>query len=155
MFNTEKERDDFITEICGGIVGTLAFIGEAFALSPTEAECGLKRMKSLGITGSKLYMLWNDCCERDTDFTLTVMNSCSADQIIHCVKDGHGMGIPIKKTISIKDLIHKIKFEYNHYQSMITDPTPDVTKQDKEKARIITAFLHDNFKEVLDVQIKR
>lgn len=154
MFETEKEKDDFITEICEGNIGALAFIGESFALSPIEAECGLKRMKTLGITGSKLYMLWNDCCERDTDLTNTVMNSFPANTIIHHVKHGHGMGIPIKKTITIKDLIHKIKFEYNHYQAMITNPTPDVTDHDKEKARIITAFLHDNFKDVLDAQLK-
>lgn len=28
-------------------------------------------------------------------------------------------------------------FEENHYASMLLDPTPDVTEQDKKKARII------------------
>ena len=33
------------------------------------------------------------------------------------------------------------EFEENHYASMILNPTPDVTEQDKHKARIIIAAL--------------
>jgi hypothetical protein len=32
-------------------------------------------------------------------------------------------------------------FEENHYASMLLDPTPDVTEQDKHKARIIIEAL--------------
>lgn len=33
-------------------------------------------------------------------------------------------------------------FEENHYASMLLNPTPDVTEQDKHKARIVIDALH-------------
>lgn len=33
-------------------------------------------------------------------------------------------------------LKEKLKFEYKHHLSAIVNPTPDVTEQDKKKARI-------------------
>lgn len=45
----------------------------------------------------------------------------------------------------------KLKFEYKHNLAIIVKPTPDTTKQDKEKARIITRFIKDNFSKELDL----
>ena len=45
----------------------------------------------------------------------------------------------------------KLKFEYKHHLSAIVNPTPDVTEQDKKKARIITQFIKDNFSKELDL----
>ena len=46
-------------------------------------------------------------------------------------------------------LKEKLKFEYKHHLSAIVNPTPDVTEQDKKKARIITEFIKDNFSKEL------
>ena len=48
-----------------------------------------------------------------------------------------------------EQLEKRIKFEYKHHMAVITNPTPDVTKRDKEKARIITSFLQENFYDVI------
>ena len=45
----------------------------------------------------------------------------------------------------------KLKFEYKHHLSAIVNPTPDVTEQDKKKARIITRFIKDNFSKELEL----
>ena len=46
-----------------------------------------------------------------------------------------------KETSLAVQTIKKLKFEYMHWMSVITNPTPDVTKRDKEKARIILTVI--------------
>ena len=46
--------------------GALAFLTDAYLKDPFKAELGFRRMWDAGITGSRLYMLWNDCCGGNT-----------------------------------------------------------------------------------------
>lgn len=54
-------------DICAGNPGALQFLMQAYDMDMFKAEQGFQRMQRAGITGARLYMLWNDCCNRDTE----------------------------------------------------------------------------------------
>lgn len=47
-------------DICKGNPGALAFVMEAYEWDMFTAEQCFQRMERAGITGDKLYMLWNE-----------------------------------------------------------------------------------------------
>lgn len=81
-------------EICEGNPGALSFLMSAYDEDSFCAEVGFTRMNHHGITGTKLYMLWNDCCGRDTKQAMTVMKKCDPDEIRHHINYEGGRGIP-------------------------------------------------------------
>lgn len=81
-------------KICEGNPGALTFMINAYGMAPIHAELGFQRMRDNGITGSKLYMLWNDCCERNTAMALKAMNEHSIEDIIEHINYEGGRGIP-------------------------------------------------------------
>ena len=81
-----------LDEMCKGNPGALSFIMEAYHFSPFGAEECMQRMKKLDITGDKLYMLWSDCCSRDTELTLTMMEKASDEQLSYYLNYEHGRG---------------------------------------------------------------
>ena len=48
-------------DICKGNPGALTFVMLAYEYNPYRAEAAFRRMQNNGITGDKLYMLWNVC----------------------------------------------------------------------------------------------
>ena len=68
-------------DIVKGNPGALTFLINAYDLDMIAAEKGFKRMEKAGITGSWLYMLWNDCCNRDTKKALEAMNKIDVEVI--------------------------------------------------------------------------
>lgn len=60
-------------DICAGNPGALQFLMQAYDMDMFKAEQGFQRMQRAGITGARLYMLWNDCCNRDTEAALLAM----------------------------------------------------------------------------------
>lgn len=82
-------------DICEGNPGALQFLMCAYNLNMFQAEQGFQKMQRAGITGSKLYMLWNDCCDRDTGAALLVMNELNAESIKRFINYEGGHGIPI------------------------------------------------------------
>lgn len=88
--------DFSITE---GNPGALTFLMEAYTKTgnPIKAELAFQRMRNAGITGPRLYMLWNDCCGRDTDQAISIMTEKDITIILHHIDDGKGYGIPFKK----------------------------------------------------------
>lgn len=60
-------------DICAGNPGALQFLMQAYDMDMFKAEQGFQRMQRAGITGACLYMLWNDCCNRDTEAALLAM----------------------------------------------------------------------------------
>lgn len=68
-------------DICKGNPGALTFLMKAYDLDMFAAEKGFARMEKAGITGSWLYMLWNDCCNRDTKKALKAMNKIDVEFI--------------------------------------------------------------------------
>ena len=65
-------------DICKGNPGALTFVMLAYEYNPYRAEAAFRRMQNNGITGDKLYMLWNDCCDRDVEQAL-VTSTTKAD----------------------------------------------------------------------------
>ena len=81
-------------DICEGNPGALTFLMNAYRIKPFKAEAAFKRMQNAGITGSRLYMLWNDCCGRNTEKAMDIMQNKAIDIILHHIDDGDGRGIP-------------------------------------------------------------
>lgn len=80
--------------IAEGNPGAMTFLVTAYRLAPIAAEAAFKRMKENSITGAKLYMLWNDCCDRDTYIAMQVMTYCSIEKINEHINYENGRGIP-------------------------------------------------------------
>ena len=81
--------------------GALAFIIDAYGFQPSSksnpfiAEKAFSRMKNQGITGVDLYILWNDCCGRDTAKAIKIM--CEKEIVEIRKHLNHGMtGIPFE-----------------------------------------------------------
>lgn len=73
-------------ELCEGNPGALTFMITAYNpgkdyVDLFKTEAAFKRMEKAGIRGDKLYMLWNDCCDRDTEKTLEIMRTKDIEDI--------------------------------------------------------------------------
>lgn len=81
--------------ICEGNPGALSFLMAAYDTLPFAAEAGFSRMHREGIRGDRLYMLWNDCCERNTLLAIRVMQSWPVSEILRRINCQGGYGLPI------------------------------------------------------------
>lgn len=80
-----------------GNPGCLAFMEQAYLTSPIDpfkVERAFRRMQDNNIKGSKLYMLWNDCCNRDTILAVLVMLNQPLESITEHINYEGGRGIP-------------------------------------------------------------
>jgi hypothetical protein len=68
-------------DLCQGNPGAATFMLDAYGVDMNEAEFGFRRMEESNITGSKLYILWNDCCGRQTAMAIDVMNHAPIDEL--------------------------------------------------------------------------
>ena len=66
-------------------IGAYTFAREALRLDHDAAEYGLTRLSDNDIPGEYIYVLWNDCCERDTKFAIEVMKTYSMDKILEAL----------------------------------------------------------------------
>lgn len=89
---------DLVLLVSEGNPGAATFCMEAMHQENAAkyAIAAIERMKALDITGDKLYMVWNDCCNRDTEKTLTVMLEKSKDDLIKHLNYENGRGIPFE-----------------------------------------------------------
>ena len=90
---------DFFQEIDCGNIGAAAFVKEAFTQEPEfwrKATVGFRRMQQFNIVGEKLYLLWNDCCGRNTSKAVNVMLVKSIEDIFAHLDYEHGRGIPFE-----------------------------------------------------------
>lgn len=79
--------------ICKGNPGCVTFVMQAYSLSPFKAEKAFQRMDDNEIRGDKLYMIWNDCCDRDTEKAIKIMLEKPIEDIIAHINYEHGRGI--------------------------------------------------------------
>lgn len=84
-------------DICAGNPGALTFLMQAYDVNMFRAERGFQRMQDNGITGSKLYMLWNDCCDRDTELALWAMEYMAVSEIVRHINYEGGRGLTIER----------------------------------------------------------
>ena len=77
---------DMMVCLSDGNIGAVAFITDvldkAFKEQDELAALALSRAKTFNIVGTKLYLLWNDCCGRDTDKAIRVLAENSKDDIM-------------------------------------------------------------------------
>lgn len=77
---------DMMVCLSDGNIGAVAFITDvldkAFKEQDELAALALSRAKTFNIVGTKLYLLWNDCCGRDTDKAIRVLAEHSKDDIM-------------------------------------------------------------------------
>lgn len=88
---------DALKRAGAGNPGAIIFITELFSeFNPNLAAQILERMLFNGIKGSRLYMLWNDCCERDTAKTALIALTYPIKDIKAHINYDAGRGIPYK-----------------------------------------------------------
>jgi len=81
--------------ICNGNPGALDFTLRAYAIDSMHAERAFQRMQDNNITGDKLYMIWNDCCDRNELKAIDVMIYCPMEFILEKLNYSRGRGIHI------------------------------------------------------------
>ena len=84
-------------DMCKGNPGALSFMVDAYDPKKSwpeivQTELAFKRMRKANIQGSMLYMLWNDCCGRDTEKALEIMRSKDIDDIKAHINVSGGRG---------------------------------------------------------------
>lgn len=86
----------YALEVSQGNPGALLFFGEAMQKGPNfqKANSGFNRMLQNNIKGSKLFMLWNDCLNRDTEKAVYVMLHDNIESIKDHINFEGGKGIP-------------------------------------------------------------
>lgn len=84
-------------DICKGNPGALTFVMLAYEYNPYRAEAAFRRMQNNGITGDKLYMLWNDCCDRDVEQALVNMECMSMEEIVSHINYEGGRASPFRR----------------------------------------------------------
>lgn len=80
-------------DLCEGNPGAFTFMMEAYDLNMFKAEGAFQRMQDNNIRGAKLYYLWNDCCEKNTDKTLNIMLEKPIEDIVKHINFEGGSGI--------------------------------------------------------------
>lgn len=64
-----------IFEGINGNIGAETFAMEALEIDHDAAVKGLKRLLEWDVPKEYIYVLWNDCCKRDTNLAIEVMNN--------------------------------------------------------------------------------
>lgn len=86
---------------CDGNPGALKFMMQAYMGGNIgvafKAEAAFTRVINAGIRGADLYILWNDCCDCDTEFALEVMQTRDIDEIKKHIEGENGRCIPFKR----------------------------------------------------------
>ena len=84
-------------DICEGNPGALGFVMDAYDRNFVKAEKAFQKMHDNRITGSKLYMLWNDCCNRNTEKAIEIMLDNPIEDIVRHINYENGRGIPYEE----------------------------------------------------------
>lgn len=104
--------------LCDGNPGALTFMMDAYDKFLFKAEAAFQRMQDNLIRGAKLYMLWNDCCDRNTKKAVEIMLNNPIDDILQHINYEQGRGIPYEDEATenvdrypgeTEDILKKIK----------------------------------------------
>lgn len=79
----------FDPAIYNGNPGAYSFLKEAYDLDHEKTDKAFNRMMDNGIIGSQLYIIWNDCCDRNTAWALNVIAENSIEDIKTHINDAH------------------------------------------------------------------
>ena len=85
---------DNMVLMSNGNPGAMMFIVEAYRYNADKCDSAFEKMKKAKITGAKLYMLWNDCCDRDVETAINIILTHELDDIAKHINYENGRGIP-------------------------------------------------------------
>lgn len=94
MKNTFDYFCETVMKYCGNNPGAITFFMECFKLNSSKCSMAFERMNNENIREDKLYMIWNDCCDRNTEKALDIMLNNDINDIIEHINYGNGRGIP-------------------------------------------------------------
>lgn len=105
---------DIVMKMAEGNPGALTFIMELMKHQQSAGIDGmvlLLHLDDIGLYGSPLYMLWNDCCDRDLGKVEVVMRNyqfgkLTKDQILKQVSGGRGR--PFENLTPVEELLSQI-----------------------------------------------
>lgn len=80
-------------DICKGNPGALTFLMDAYKLMPGYAESAFRKLRDVNISGAKLYMIWNDCCNKNTERAIDMILDNDIDTINHFINYENGRGL--------------------------------------------------------------
>ena len=80
--------------LCQGNPGAINFLMNAYDLNEARADAIFQRLEDNDIAGSRMYMLWNDCCGRDTKLAMRIAQFASIDDIRKHINYEGGRGYP-------------------------------------------------------------
>lgn len=83
-----------ILRISRGNPGAAEFAMDAVKYSIMDARRVFSRMESINVVGDRLYMLWNDCCDRNTLLTMVIAMYAPTEMILGHINYENGRGIP-------------------------------------------------------------
>lgn len=91
-----------IFDICEGNPGAMTFVMDACNSTKSihdavTIERAFQKMYDAGITGDKLYMLWNDCCDRNTEKAVEIMLNKDIEEIIKHINYEGGRGFAFEE----------------------------------------------------------
>lgn len=89
-------------DLAEGNLGAMTFILTAYTNYPILADKAFFRMESNGITGYALYMLWNDCCGRDTEMAIKAAFYCKLGFLKDHINKRGGRGLRISSEDIVK-----------------------------------------------------
>lgn len=80
-------------DICKGNPGAFTFLMSAYDATPFIAERAFQKLQDANITGDKLYMIWNDCCNRNTDRAIGMILEEDIKTINYLINYEKGRGL--------------------------------------------------------------
>ena len=87
-------NERLLLDVVNGNPGATAFALEVLTNYGPLGEFALTKMLDADIKGDKLYMLWNDCCNRVTGHALRIIMTHDIDDILTHIKYAGALGIP-------------------------------------------------------------
>lgn len=87
ILKTDTMEDVFV-KMAEGNIGAVRVLSEIFNIK--DGIKHILHLDSIGLYGSKLYMLWNDCCDRDINKVLKIIYSVNIDDIHSHLSGGRG-----------------------------------------------------------------
>lgn len=86
---TENDTlQDAVIKMSDGNPGCLMFLMQLFEDNLSKAFMLCLRFDMMGLYGSRLYQLWNDCCDRDINIVYKVLEQYSDADIISHIDNG-------------------------------------------------------------------
>lgn len=77
----EEMIKSFVVKIADGNIGAMTCCVELLGTTNEKAITALQRAYEMGFKGDKLYLIWNDCCDRDANKTIEVLHEKSKEEL--------------------------------------------------------------------------